>query len=179
MRNNFYKKIFTDQKGFVLLFSVVLVAIFLAISLGVSNITLKELHFSTSAKNTNDAFYASDAGVECALYYLFNTVPSFSGDNEAFGTPTDLVDTPCNGVNIALNEDEDGIETSTGPWMFNLTSLGAQGQACALIQVTIDTDGTEIISRGYNVGHIENSDDTPNCDSNNTNQVERVIEVRY
>lgn len=178
-----YKKIFlSSKKGFVLLFAVVLVSIILAISLGVSNIALKEVNFSVSARATNDAFYAADTGVECALYYLRNTVPSFTGESEAFGIPTELVLTQCNDMDVALNQDENGNETSSGPWVFNLTSLGDSQNACALVKVIKDikvTNTTTIISKGYNIGHISNSEGIPNCDSNNPNQIERVIEVRY
>lgn len=168
-----------SKKGFVLLFSVVLVAIILAMSLGVSNITLKELNFSTSARATNDAFYAADTGAECALYYLRNTVPSFTGSSQAFGVPTEDVITGCNGVAVSLDEDEDGNDTDIGPWVFNITSLGESNNACALVKVTKENNITTIISKGYNVGYIPNDDDIPNCDSNSQNQLERVIEVRY
>jgi Tfp pilus assembly protein PilX len=177
--NNYNNINIKNKKGFVLLFAVVLVSIILAISLGVSNITLKELNFSTSARNTNDAFYAADTGVECALFYLRNTVQSFTGNSQAFGVPTENIVTQCNGVNVALDEDENGDETATGPWFFNVTSLGEYGFACALVEVIKENNTTTIISRGYNLGHIPNENDSPNCDSNSANQVERVIEVRY
>ncbi|MBI3306083.1 hypothetical protein HYZ82_03100 [Candidatus Nomurabacteria bacterium] len=54
--------------GFVLLFAVTLASILLALALGVANIALKEIKFSTSARNTNDAFFAADTGVESALF---------------------------------------------------------------------------------------------------------------
>ena len=52
----------------MLLFAVTLAAIFLSIALGVANVALKEINFSTSAKDTNDAFFAADSGIEQALY---------------------------------------------------------------------------------------------------------------
>ena len=56
------------NKGFVLLFAVTLAAIFLSIALGVASVALREINFSTSAKDTNDAFFAADSGIEQALY---------------------------------------------------------------------------------------------------------------
>src|SRR3989344_2360391 len=55
--------------GFVILFAVTLSSILLAIALGVANIALKEIKFSTSARDTNDAFFVADTGAECALFY--------------------------------------------------------------------------------------------------------------
>jgi hypothetical protein len=63
------------NKGFVLLFAVTLAAVFLSIALGIASVSLKEVNFSTSAKNTNDAFFAADSGVEQALYND-NTIPN-------------------------------------------------------------------------------------------------------
>ena len=65
-RKNF-KKIKKD-KGFVILFVVTLSSILLAIALGAANIALKEIKFGTSAKDTNNAFFAADTGAELALF---------------------------------------------------------------------------------------------------------------
>ncbi len=56
------------KKGFVMLFAVTLSALVLAIALGITNIALKEVKFGTSAKDTNDAFFAADSGLELVLY---------------------------------------------------------------------------------------------------------------
>lgn len=56
------------NRGFVILYAVTLSAILLSIALGVANIALKEIKFSTSAKDTNEAFFAADTGIEQVLY---------------------------------------------------------------------------------------------------------------
>lgn len=56
------------RRGFVILFAVTLSALLLAIALGISNIALKEVKFSTNAKDTNNAFFAADHGLEYALF---------------------------------------------------------------------------------------------------------------
>src|SRR3989344_7795571 len=58
----------SSGSGFVILFAVMISSIILAIALGVSNIAFKEIKFSTSVKDTNDAFFAADTGLECALF---------------------------------------------------------------------------------------------------------------
>ncbi len=67
---HFYKS--KSGAGFVILFAVTLSSILLSIALGVANIALKEVKFGTSAKDTNDAFFAADTGIE---YVLFNDKP--------------------------------------------------------------------------------------------------------
>jgi Divergent InlB B-repeat domain len=63
-----YRRHRPSGSGFVLLFAVTLAAIFLSIALGVASVALREINFSTSAKDTNDAFFAADSGIEQALY---------------------------------------------------------------------------------------------------------------
>ena len=57
-----------DCSGFVILFAITISSILLAIALGVVNIALKEVKFSTNVRDTNEAFFAADAGVESALF---------------------------------------------------------------------------------------------------------------
>jgi len=63
-----YRKRKLSGSGFVLLFAVTISAILLAIALGVANITLKEVKFGTSARDTNSAFFAADTGIEYTLF---------------------------------------------------------------------------------------------------------------
>ena len=63
-----YRKRKLSGSGFVLLFAVTISAILLTIALGVANIALKEVKFGTSARDTNDAFFAADTGIEYTLF---------------------------------------------------------------------------------------------------------------
>ena len=56
------------RSGVVILFAVTLSSILLAIALGVANIALKEVKFGTSARDTNNAFFAADTGIELTLF---------------------------------------------------------------------------------------------------------------
>lgn len=57
------------RSGFVILFAVTVSAILLAVALGVANIAFREVKFGTSAKDTNDAFFAADTGIEYVLFH--------------------------------------------------------------------------------------------------------------
>jgi hypothetical protein len=104
------------------------------------NKCLKEIKFSTEARNTNNSFLAADTGTECALFNDKSTINAFTSPSPATIT--------CNGVSVALN----GASPS---WNFVLSGLGSGGQSCA--KVTVDKSGscgsaTCIISKGYNDG---------------------------
>ena len=60
------------KKGFVILYAVTLASIMLTIALGVASVAFKEVKFTTSTKDTNNAFFAADTGAE---YVLFKDKP--------------------------------------------------------------------------------------------------------
>ena len=150
------------RSGFVILFAVTISSIILAIALGVANIALKEVKFSTDARETNNAFFAADTGIECALFNDKSTSNSFVGDGS--GT------VQCLGGNIFLNE------PSSSSWDFVIPGLGSAGQGCAQVSVTKVGSSpvvTTIISKGYNVGDIIS------CLSSDSNRIERELLVSY
>ncbi len=63
-----------NNKGSAMYFSVVIMAIVLSIVLGMSTIILKQIKMTQGSENSVMAFYMADAGVERALYYLYQEV---------------------------------------------------------------------------------------------------------
>jgi hypothetical protein len=125
------KKIKKDGKGFVILFAVTISSILLAIALGVANIALKEVKFSTSAKDTNDAFLAADTGIEYALFHDRSPSEYVPVANEVYTWPIVVAGagaTSCAKVSITK-------DNTTPP----LTR-------------------TTIISKGYNIGDVGTCD---------------------
>lgn len=160
-----------NNKGFALLFVIMLSSIILAIALGISSVALKEASFTTSADSTNDAFMAADTGSECALYFDQLTYDAFGNT----GTSNVLM---CGGVTLP-----DAVRTSSnpnGPWTFTLygPQFSPSGQSCAIVTVTKDpvAKTTTIVSKGYNLDDPNNPE---TCVSNNTNRVERELDVTY
>jgi len=137
------------NKGFVLLFAVTLAAVFLSIAIGVTEVALKEVQFSTSAKNTNNAFFAADTGVECALYY-----DRSGGSSSVFIDPSTGFTISCNNKTITVTE------TATNVWNFSIPNLGGPGDGtgtgCAVVKVDKSNPtpppGTTITADGYNAG---------------------------
>jgi len=147
------------NKGFVILFAVMLSSIILAITIGVLNISYKEIKFSTSAKDTNDAFFAADVGAECALFYDKSTEDKFS----LVGHATTI---KCANVSITPT-------FVSGVYNFNVVSLGSENQSCAIVTVDKTNVLTKIISKGYNDGGGAGS-----C-TQGENTVERQLELTY
>jgi hypothetical protein len=151
-----------NNKGFVILYAVMISSMLLAISLGVVNISLKEIGFGTSAVDTNNAFFAADTGAECAL-----SNDRMDPTRNRFSGTAGYEDMPCAGSFITINED------STTSWSFFVLGIGNSGEGCA--KVTVDKTNpeiTSIVSKGYNIGDSS-------CNSLNLNRVERQIELNY
>ncbi|MES2315595.1 MAG: hypothetical protein V4486_02565 [Patescibacteria group bacterium] len=166
-------KLKSTKRGFVLLFAITLASMLLAIALGVSSIALKELNFSTSARDSNEALFAADTGVECALFNdktaqnKFPLAGPASAINCTSITPTYAVSgTPGSGNGV-------------GSYNFIITSLGEANKSCALVNVTKTEIGTSsvvstvVTARGYY------PDSTANCNSSSGNRIQRELDVRY
>jgi hypothetical protein len=161
-----------SSAGFVLLYAMMLSSIIFAVALGVTNITMKELNFATSAKSTNEAFLAADTGIECALFWD-KTDPTLNAYiiSGNVGSLSDYVF--CGDNNITIYRDSwDG---NIGIWHFYLPYIGASEFACAKVTVTKDIgdDTASFVSRGYNVT------EDYYCNYSGDGQVERKIEANY
>ena len=137
------------NRGFAVLYTVLISVIVLAIALGITSISYQELVLSSSAKEGNSSFFAADTGAECALYL----------DIKQPASPT------CNGVTIS----------STASFDLDLNN----STSCARVTITKDSPSfgdTRIESLGYNISCIELATQTTNP---NPRTVERAIRVTY
>lgn len=145
------------NNGFVILYAVTLAAILLAIALGVINIALKEVKFGTSAKDTNNAFFAADAGIECALVSDKSVTGLFVTGNATL---------TCNGVSVTATESPSSF------WTFVL-DMNSTKQGCA--KVTVDktiSSKTTIIAKGKNISDAL-------CSTTTASTVERELKTSY
>ncbi|MEK7140483.1 MAG: LamG-like jellyroll fold domain-containing protein [Patescibacteria group bacterium] len=154
-----------NNSGFVMLFAIILSSIILTITLGVLNIALKEMNFSSSAKETGEASFAADTGVECALYY------------DKLSTPRFAFPDPGGSITCATDTTTPVLSGNATIWSYDfvINNLGSSSQGCVKVNVEKDaTDPlaiiTDIVSKGYNVGNSV-------CDSSNSNRIEREYEV--
>ncbi|MBI5139349.1 hypothetical protein HZA26_01935 [Candidatus Nomurabacteria bacterium] len=135
-----------DEEGFVLLFAVVLTGLILTMTMGIANLTLKELVFSTSVRDGSDAFFAADAGIECATF-------QDKLGNDKFPRIGPAVSFSCFGSTINPTYTVPGV--NTGQYDFTLTGLNSNALGCAKVTVfkdnNIPPERVVITSRGYNV----------------------------
>ncbi|MEK7480638.1 MAG: pilus assembly PilX N-terminal domain-containing protein [Patescibacteria group bacterium] len=57
------------NRGIALLFTLLIISVAVSLSIGVFNIIVGELEIGEGARESTEAFYAADSGVECILYW--------------------------------------------------------------------------------------------------------------
>lgn len=144
-----------NNKGFAMLFTVVIISLILSISLGISNITLKQGILSGLAKDSQISFYEADAAIECALYYDI-TLDAFPLGSVPSGAPVS-----CGSTTFAA----DMANSAQNYFVFS-DSTNTQAP-CASFSIDKQASGVTIKARGYNV-----------CNAS-PRKVERALQVTY
>ena len=156
------------REGFTILYATLVGVLTLSIGLGIFGIALKELRLSSSGRESQFAFYASDSGVECAVYWDLNGAGVFPRPSVPALPATSI---SCNGTTLIVTPGARDSASAVSSFTLPLTP----GVACAVVVVTkTDPEGdgiddTKIESRGQN--------DCVNLQ--NPRRVERAIRVRY
>lgn len=196
----------TYKKGFVLAFSLLISSIVLALAFSIFNILLKQIVLTSSAKDSQIAFYAADAGAECALYWDTHTSRTPINDVNAFDSNgnynysyTGIFAIPDTYPDIVLGYPEPGLAfeyLDQGGSTFNCglvmrdeySSSGDSVSARTGFAFDLTSDSKVcakvLVEKGVNVGgsgydtRIQ-SRGYNDCNSGSTRLLERAIEVKY
>jgi hypothetical protein len=66
---NIKKGVSVYEQGFALFYVIIMISIISTIAFGLASITYKQKFLSSLSYDSQAAFYAADAGMECALFY--------------------------------------------------------------------------------------------------------------
>ena len=162
----------TDNKeGFVILIAVLISSLLISLGAFIANIAVKELALSVSGRDSQLAFYAADAAIECALYQDLQ-VAQYATSTDHPGPATTMCNSTSTAVVVTRQRSDEGVSE------FEVSFPQAVGNnpdfsPFARVRITKtdiggDNDRTKIQSRGYNVKSTVTS-----------NRVERALEVTY
>lgn len=99
-----------NKSGFTLLFASLVGSLVIAVGMAILNITLKQLILASAGRESQQAFFAADAGVECALYLDRGAGLSASGCQLGlFGAPS----TTASGMSICGQDLDIGSYNNT------------------------------------------------------------------
>lgn len=149
-----------NQKGYAILFTVIIVSAISVITAGLTNAAYKQLILSSLAKDSQAAFYQADTAGDCALYADRLNPGSIITTGGSWN---------CGGLNLDVTLLGGGSYR-----MHPVTAVGTSVNPCYRIDVTKDsvsTPGvvkTKISAKGYNI-----------CNTTNLRTVEREIEIKF
>lgn len=198
-----------QKKGFVLAFSLLISSIVLALAFGIFNILLKQIVLTGSAKDSQIAFYAADAGAECALYwdthtsrtladegfydtegnyrYSYRGIFALSADHPDRETDEDLSYPDASDVKIFLNQGSNficgnAIITNT----IDVSEVSNVAETSFEFNLTLDAKVCSKVTvrkglkiDGTSFDTVIKSFGYNDCNTTNTRRVERAIEVKY
>ena len=162
LRHNSVFKIPHSERGFTLLYAALIGSLLFSMGIAIAHVAIKEITLAASGKQSAVAFYAADAGLECALYFdrqMAGTFPTWSG------APRPRSSITCDGDSVSLDFGGGGTPIAATTTFAAPFSVG-----CAEVAVgkTL-AGGTVIESRGRN-----------ECGSaSNPARVERALRARY
>jgi len=99
------------EKGFAVLFSVMLASFLITLGISIFSISLKEIMITTSTRDSQVAYYAADSARECAIYWdikqgafppCFDSNGNFIDCTET-SNPSTKPTITCNGVDMDIN----------------------------------------------------------------------------
>ena len=163
---NTYKN--NSKKGFVILVAVLVSTLVISIGAFIASIAVQELKLSASGRESQNAFYAADSALECALYHDLRV--------EQFGSATSTAPQPvyCDGQTVSISTVGDEINSDSRFELYFLEPNGVTSTSpYARVRVLKSdigsiNDKTIIEAQGYNV-----------ADTGSTVRVERALQVVY
>jgi hypothetical protein len=124
-----------SQTGFALLMALIVVGVVFSIGLTLLDLSIKQVKLSTMAKDSEIAFHAANAGMECARY----TRRKFSDEMEDGSSITPA----CFGVTVGANSRDADYEIFTGGvihrYEYDFTWGPADARRCTKTTVLVAT----------------------------------------
>ncbi len=154
-----------NNQGFALLMTLLVVGVVVTITLTVIELTIRQLNLAVTAKDSEIAFYATNAGLECARYVRRVASSSF----EKSGTPLNSISFECFNTTQDLDLTSYGGLTTNGNGVIRrykgMVTWGANDR-CSVIDVLVmlvpDTEVTNLeitnlntLFKGYPAGNIK------------------------
>lgn len=125
-----YKYNLEKQKGFILIYTLIIVGIIAVVVGIISNSILGELQISRDESESLKAFYAADTGIECIRYYQDNF--------KAFNKTTAQSDYNCGvGDDFTVGFNPPQADCSGGEYVYDFTLDGFSNGSCANVKVTV------------------------------------------
>ena len=188
-----------SKKGFTLLFAVLVSTLVLSVGASIISIALKQIILSGSARDSQFAFYASNTGIECALYWdLVGLDDPLSAP--VFATSSESIVATSNGstgsiacgntrlIEIDGNDGDNGLDVSPADlvpddnWNLDAGDDSATTTFRVLLKdvpYCVDVSVAKFLDENNRVRTVINSRGYNTCDENNRRRIERGLRINY
>ena len=173
-----------QQSGFALLITILVLSVVVAVTLAIVELSLKQLKLSVDSTDSEIAFHAANAGLECARYTRRNQSDNFeSGNNvqiNCFGDTTTVGPTPL-GTLASYISPSLGTDNQVYRYRQNITWGTAPNVRCSSIDIfamvatttfTMGNGGQGKLSKFIN-GYVES--DSKTCEAGERCTIMSVI----
>lgn len=153
----------SDDRGFALLMASLVASLLATIGLTLYVLSEKNIRLSATGRESQKAFYAADAGADCALFFnfyydAFATSTTFTDKDKMKCVGQTLYEPDTNTEKEHLGGWDEDTQMGTTDFRFDLPvteANGAPAKYCVIVRVEkfVNDDGfnsTVIDSRGYN-----------------------------
>lgn len=144
-----------QSSGFALLLTLIVVSVLVAIGLTVLDLSIKQIRLSTNAKESESAFHAANAGVECARYWR-----RVASSTMEVGT---AISPRCFSVAPSTNTKTDidaGVSGAGEVYLYDYSfSWGAKPRCTKVSTMVVAASGTTTVSnmKDYFAGYPEDN----------------------
>ncbi len=154
----------TKDRGYAILFAILMISIILAITLGILNIAVKEFNFTITARDSYISFFAADSVGECALYAYKSSTPD---------APASIQCDTINGPQTITPSSVSVGNVTRYAYAPDISVLNG----CGRVEIVIDNSvsqvtTTTINAKGYNIACNQ-------MNSNVRNKVERLLSYEF
>lgn len=134
------KQLHKKQEGFALLITLVLAGVLVSIGLSILSLSIHQVRLASNAKDSEIAFHAANAGVECATYWR-----RFTDTSDRMEAGSDIAPN-CFGVNTIPqdvtpttppSQDVTGGDVYQYKYDFTWPSSGSEPKRCAMINTIV------------------------------------------
>ncbi len=123
-----------DQTGFALLMTLIVVGVVVAIGVSVLDLSLKQVKLSTNAKDSEIAFHAANAGMECARYW--RRVSALTMERGGALSPTCFSSTVS--ATVVDLDNTNGVTLANGEaFVYNYAITWQGGERCSEITALV------------------------------------------
>ena len=160
-----------SPRGFTLLVAIILVSVTLSVGLALLDLAYKQVVLSSAARQSQVAFYAADAALECALYYdqqkdAFDYMPS----------ARPALSYTCQSVSLAPQPNDVATTHTT---TFTIPCAGDVTPGNAAASVTIYKTGGNGSCNGGTATTCIYATGYSSCKATDPRRIERGIKVVY